>query len=688
MPARMPCTAIGIDERLAPHGLRRAQYRHAVQAKNLPRAEGARVAAQRIDRDLTARMPQHPESAIGNLADLEAGQIALSRFIAQRPDGLHVQPARLESASDFADFVNRVFDTGLYFRGLDYANFIALLYGSAATGAQGSPDEVLLAADITFFRPERQALYKEILIDGDEAAYLFEPLYPEAAEGGLTTEARVRLDIDEFIASAWTQGVRFGIDVAAVRTGFEVDKAERRVIARTLPFVPGKDAEVCELAPGLHRNNAPRRLLGDRVDLRQFETRYPQVAAGLRLVRKNPRTPGVDGYSLGGQTLPAPIPKDFDLAILAGPGTRINREDGAEYLLATVCGFLSIDRQSNQFSVTDKIVSHEGVSVRTTGDLLLTGEEYEQHGEIQEKRVVQCRSITAYADVYGRIISTGGLVRLKRNLVGGSASNEDGDIIVDGMASGATLTARGGCINVKRADNCVIVARQVVVGQATNCDIVAEQLTIEVAEACALAAQRTDLGSSRARRELDTVLLVLLPDLSAYDARLNTLRGKRMATEKAISAHRARMDVLRSDREVANYLALAQRLRNHAATLSADQQVGWRRLSARVAPTLRSLSQLSDLVKELAAESDTFGNQIDAVLAAREETCSKVNCELLRVEGETRVSALLPRPADLPLHALPVKELKVRLRRTDAASRLLFAGHAGQFSWSYRSPPA
>ncbi|MBO3707607.1 MAG: DUF342 domain-containing protein [Candidatus Accumulibacter sp.] len=634
-------------------------------------------------------MPQHPESAIGNLADLETGQIALSRFIVQRADGLHVQPARLESASDFADFVHRVFDTGLYFRGLDYPRFIALLHGGTASGGQDSPDEVLLAADITFFRPERQALYKEFLIDGDEATYLFEPLYAAAAaDDGLATETRVRLDIDEFIASAWTQGVRFGIDVAAVCAGFEVDKVERRVIARTLPHVPGKDAEVCELAPGLHRNNAPRRLVGDRVDLRQFETRYPQVAAGLRLVRKNPRTAGVDGCTLGGEVLPAPLPKDFDLASLAGPGTRISREDGAEYLVATVCGFLSIDRQSNQFSVTDKIVSHEGVSVRTTGDLLLTGEEYEQHGEIQEKRVVQCRSITAYADVYGRIISAGGLVRLKRNLVGGSASNEEGDIIVDGMASGATLTAIAGCITVKRADNCVLVARQVVVGQATNCNIVAEELTVEVAEACALAAQTARLASARARGELDTVLLLLLPDLSAYDAKLNALRGKRVGTEKAIAAHRARMEVLRSDKEVANYLALAQRLRNHEATLSADQQVGWRRLSALVAPTLRSLSQLSDLVKELVAESAAFGQQIDAVLAAREEACSKVNCDLARVEGETRVSALLPRPADLPLHALPPRELKARMRRTDAATRLLFAGHAGQFSWSYRSRPA
>ncbi|HRL76095.1 MAG TPA: FapA family protein [Candidatus Accumulibacter phosphatis] len=633
-------------------------------------------------------MPQHPESAIGNLADLDDGQIALSRFIVQREGGLHVQPGRLEAATELADFVDRVIATGLYFRGLDYECFISLLYGHPATRGPASPDEVLLAADITAFRPERRALYKELLIDGDEAAYLFEPLYLESPDGEPATETRVRLDVDEFIASAWAQGVRFGIDVAAVGAGFDVDKAERRIVARSLPYVPGKDAEVCELAPGLHRNNAPRRLLGDRVDLRQFETRYPQVAAGLRLVRKNPRTPGTDGRNLAGQALPPPLSKDFDLASLAGPGTRISHEDDGEYLLTTVCGFLNIDRQSNQFSITDKIISHEGVSVRTTGDLLLTGEEYEQHGEIQEKRVVQCRSITAYADVYGRIISTGGLVRLQKNLVGGSASNDDGDIVVEGMASGASLTALAGCINVKRADNCVLLARQVIVGQATNCNIVADELTIEVAEACALAAQTTRLGSSRARRELDNVLLLLLPDLSAYDTKLSSLRGKRAATDKAIAAHRARMDVLRNDKEVANYLALAQRLRNHEATLSADQQVGWRRLSALVAPTLRSLSQLSELVKELATESEAFGKQIDAVLAAREEACSKLNCDIARIEGETRVSALLPRPADVPLHALPGKELKARLRRTDAATRLLFAGHAGQFSWSYRSRPA
>jgi uncharacterized protein (DUF342 family) len=659
-----------------------------------------------IDLDLTAVMPQHPESAIGNLADLQEGQIALSRFIVQRDAGLYVSLSRLESATDFSDFVNRVFASGLYFRGLDYPRFLSLLYDDPIGVGMNAGEEVFLAADITSLRPERQALYQAPLIENGEAAYLFEPRYreeesdqafveqgedlaqPVSDRGHQPAETRVYLDVDEFIANAWTKGVRFGIDVAVVREGLELDKPERRVVARSRPCVPGKDAEIVEQAPGLRRNNAPRRLLGDRVDLRQFETRYPQVAAGIRLVKKTPRTPGLDGWDISGEPLPAPLPKDCDLESLAGPGTRINREADGEYLLASVCGFLNIDRRSNQFSVADKIVSHEGVSVRTTGDLLLTGEVYEQHGEIQEKRVVQCRSITAYADVFGNIVSSGGVVCLKHNLVGGSASNDEGDIVVEGMASGATLTAHHGCITVRQADNCVLLGRQVVVGQATNCAIVADEVTLDVSEACGVAARAITVQTARSRRELDTVLLLLLPDLSTYAAQIAALEKKCAALDKEIAEHRSRIDALRSEKEVASYLLLAGKLRRQEVTLSAEQQVGWRRLSALVAPVLRTMSQLAEVARELDGNLNALRSQHNEVTAAREQACSGIACTVERVEGETRVSTLLLRLADTPLSALPGKDLKARLRRTDPATRLLFSGTAGHFAWSYRPPSA
>jgi hypothetical protein len=648
-------------------------------------------------------LPEEPKSAIGNLADLEDGQIALSRYIVKRADGLYVNLSRLDSPADFADFVERTFALGLYFRALDYAQFQSLLYDDPASREQAGPAEVFLALDIATFRPQRQSLYKDLRIQHGEAIYLFEAIYLDAASdeqaaedsassprqqlAGGPLESRAWLDVDEFIASAWTRGVRFGLDIAALEEGFQLDKPERRVVARSRPFVAGKNAEVSEQAPGLHRNNAPRRLLGDRVDLRQFETRYPQVAAGLRLVKKSPRTLGVDGRDVTGEVLPAPLPKDFDLERMAGAGTLLSREADGEFLVASVCGFLTIDTRSHQFSVTDKIVSHEGVSTRTTGDLMLTGEEYEQHGEIQEKRVVTCRSIIAFADVFGNIVSTGGTVRLKQNLVGGSASNDDGDIVVEGVASGATLIAPHGCVTLKRADNCTIIARQVVIERATLCDIVADALSLELAEACAAAARNIQVQSARMRKEIGNVFLLLLPDASNEEAGIVALQEKRAVLEKEIAAHRAKLDAVRGGKDVTSYLRLASKFRRGEVTLTPEQEAGWRRLSAVVAPALKTCSLLAEAVNELVAQSTRVGLEIDEALAAAEQACGELACTVERVEGETRISALQAKPADTPLHALPRKELKIRLRATDAATKKLFSGSSGRFSWTYQKTP-
>lgn len=649
-------------------------------------------------------MPEYPETAIGNLVDLKEGQVALTRFIVQREDGLYVQPAQLDSPEVFLDFVNRVIGIGLYFRSLDYAHFSSLLYDDPPRTVHDAPTEIFLAADITTFQPQRQSLYKALRIQGNQAVYLFEPLYrdslvdPEATEtqtGGRAggpessrevSEERICLDVDEFIAAAWAKGIRFGIDVAAVREGILLDKPERRVVARSRLGTPGKDAELRELASGLHRNNAPRRLLGDRVDLRQFETRYPQVAAGLQLVQKIPRTLGVDGRDVKGLAIPVGLPKDFDLQNLAGPGTEVCHNKDGEFLVASVCGFLNIDMRTNQFSVAEKIVSHEGVSARTTGDLWLTGEVYEQHGEIQEKRVVKCRSIMAYADVFGHIESTGGLVRLKNNLIGGSASNAQGDIVVEGVASGATLIAHEGCIQIKRAENCVIVARRVVVEQATRCDIVGDELSIDVCDSGALAAKSLHVAVARSRRELDNVFLLLLPDLSAYDKQIEALRQKDASLAKMLAAQRDKIEALRSETEVARYLLLAEKLRRNEISLRPEQQVGWRRLSAAVAPALRTLSQLGEAANQVNSEANAVRAQIEALLAAKAASCQQVSGTVARVEGETRVSTLLIRQSETPLSALTGKELKARLRRTDTSTTLLFAAADGQFAWNCAPP--
>ncbi|HPP46580.1 MAG TPA: FapA family protein, partial [Accumulibacter sp.] len=471
-----------------------------------------------------------------------------------------------------------------------------------------------------------------------------------------------------------------------LQTGIDTEKTVRLVVAKPLAFVSGRDAELKELAPGLHRNNAPRRLSGGRLDLRSFETCYPQVSAELPLAQKIPLQAGVDGRDILGQPLPAPAAKDFDLTAIAGPGTRVSSEKDGEYLLACRAGFLVIDTKTQQFSVSEKIVSHEGVSVRTTGDLSLNVEEYEQHGEIQEKRIVHCRSITAHGAVCGQIISSGGLVCLKSNLVGGSASNAAGDIVVEGLASGATLTAQAGAIKLKRADNCLIRAQRVTIERAVNCDIVADEVSIDLAEGCAVAGKTIQLSWARSWRELDNSVLVRLPDLAGSFARQRALQTRLSEVQQARSALQEKLSELRSEKEMASYLRLAGEIRRQERVLSPEQEAGWQRLAAKMAPALRLMAKLNGLLKQHESEIQQLDQQLAELKQENETACQGINCQIEQSEGDTRVVTYQPAAGQESLFLLSPKELKLRLRRCDEKTRCLFAGSGQRFAWNYRPP--
>ncbi|MFZ2852665.1 MAG: flagellar assembly protein A [Rhodocyclaceae bacterium] len=641
------------------------------------------------------------QSSSENKSDWQDGQSGLSRFIVKRDGGVYVNLSRLESPADFCGFAVRVFSASAFFRSLDYPTFLSLLYGE---GNHGNAQEVRFAADIVSFPLERQALYKTLKIEGDEAVYMFEPVFLEStvdeplmgelADGGIGVIGSVakavstptKLDIDEFIAAAWAQGVRFGIDFGAVYDAIRSQKTVRIVVARPRPFTLGQDAEIKEQTKDLQRDNAPRKLFGGKVDLCQFENRYPQVLADIRLLRKIPRVLGVNGRDIAGDLLLAPVPEDFDLGSLCSAGTRVEFQKDGEFLLSAVGGFLNVDKASGQLSITDKIINREGVSARTTGDLSLSGDDYEVHGEIQEKRLVECRSVTAYADVFGSILSRGGKVHMKKNLVGGSATNESGDIVVDGLASAAVLIALNGSVTVARADSCLIVAREIFLGQGTRCDLLAESIVVDKADGCALAGKNLRVVASGSRGQNDCVVSVLIPDLSAYRARIGALAVKRDALLQEVDALRAKSAALRAQPEVVRYVGIAGKLQRKELNLSAEQQAAWQKMVAQVTPALRTLKQMGESIKALEEDSAELVSQAETLQQAEGTACNDIACVIDQINGDTRVRTLAV-PLDAPaLASLPPKEIRLRLRATDAATASLFSGSSGAFDWRYTPP--
>jgi hypothetical protein len=643
-------------------------------------------------------------SAIGNIADLGEHEVLLPAFIERRPEGLFVGVTAARFDTGFPAFVERVFAAGTYFVDLDYAAFQDLLFGEADE-AGGT---VRLASDIKPFPAARRALYRAVKLSPDRsvAEYMFEPvelqveelvpLYGPAGADGVAEvvgQETVRygvptqLNFDEFVAAMWEKSVRFGIDTAAVSAALASGQVQRLEIARMQAPLPGQDASIEEKTEALHRDNAPRILPDGRMDLRQFKNRFPQIKADVRLLHKLPRQLGKAGHEITGALLEPALPKDFDFSALAGPGTRIENSAAGEFIVSARDGFLGIDTQTNQVSVTEKIVSREGVSMRTTGDVALTGDEFEEHGEVQERRVVEGRHMTFFSDVYGKIISRGGRILLKACIAGGQAISPEGSIIVMGRASRATLEARGGEIQVEFAEGCTIVGSRVKITKAVNCAILGEEVTIGISEGSAIAGKRVAIEQSTTRKDTETIVALLLPDFTRYDDAVKVLEEERQQAKKFVAIQDESLAQMLVDTGFKQYLALATTIAKGGAKLSAQHEANWRQAQKNFASQASNWQVMqqarTDALKKLAALDAEIADYAERKLRAGDG----IACTIAHVRGDTLVRRRAFQPDKSVIGGSQAQEIAAHLREFGTSGDRLFMGSAGEFTWRPNQEP-
>lgn len=603
----------------------------------------------------------------------------LPHGLVQRDAGVYfdlsLAPAQLRAA------VDQLFLSGQLLAGLDYGLFLLTLFHAPAPRAAPKGDALLrIAARVAPFPPQRRALYKQIKIRGDSAEFYFEALAPDA-DGQMPA----RREFDELVADLWGKGVHYGIDAVAVRAILDSGKAERITVARTLPPQPGHDAQLVEVSQGIHRDDAPRERSDGRLDLLSFKNRFPQVKKHARLLRLLPGTPGLPGYDLAGKALPPPAPLELDLATVAGVGTAVEHFSDGDYVVATQDGYVNVD-EHGKISIENKIVSREGVSSRTTGNLKLRAA-YEEYGEVQEQRQLDGSDITIHGDVYGHLHSHGGLIWLKRNLVGGTAFNEHGDVRVEGVASGSVLQALSGEIHLKRAESCVIAGTRVVIDSASNCEIIADEVIIELAEGCAVAARTIRIGSAGPRKQVEMLLFPLVPDLGPLEQRIADGLAKAAQFLQVQHKRQQEIDAIAQLPEVRNYLTLAGQLRRGELQLQPAQQLQYDKLAARIAPVLKEVARLRVDVKQ----SEIMHAQMLALVAQvrqeRQAAAGQTRCTLGLIDGETAVRALVVPPGPAKVYDRPPKEIKALLRSATPATQPVFADSTGSLDWTYSPPP-
>lgn len=603
--------------------------------------------------------------------------------IVKRADGVFFDAAA--SASACLAAVSQVFLGSGYFTSIDYPVFIKVLYNCGPDLPERLQGKPLLrfADDIESFHAQRRALYKSVKIINGEAEYYFEPVFFEVPD---LPSQPAKLNFDEFVSDMWVKGIRFGIDAPAVKDAIAGARTARIVAARRLNATPGRDATIVEVSRDIHRSNAPREKADGKFDLNSFQNRFPQVKPHIRLLRKVPRSPGQRGYELSGIVIEPLPPRDLELSSVAGEGTMIENLPEGEFLVSGVEGFLSVDAASKRISIGPKIISREGVSSRTTGNLQLTGE-YEEFGEVQEQRLVDGGNITIHGDVFGNINSRGGVITLSRNLVGGSAVNADGDILVKGVASGAVLQTKKGDVSLQRAESCIISGTRVVIGEASNCEIMADEVVIQVAVGCAIAARKIEIVSAGPRKQSEMLLFPLVPDTATCDKKIAELSVQAGKHEREAQQRKLEIDSITGQQEVRNYLTLATRVRKREVVLTHEQEPLFHKMAAAVGPSLRAVAKISLSMKAAQAQQAQVQEQIEQVLAEKRAVMRGSRCTVEKVTGELLVRSMVFVPVKgAAAHDRPPKDIKAKVRSTAAGLTTIFSGSSGEVSWMLGSP--
>ena len=600
--------------------------------------------------------------------------------IVKRPEGVYADPSVLGTV--FAAAIDSVFSNNSYFAGLNYAVLIKAIYNHGPDLPRAASGEMMIrfADDLLPFDPLRRQLYKAVKLSDGRAEYQFEPvvLTDPADPDGAGTPAW--LDVDEFVADMWTKGIRFGIDVAAVRAVIASGKMERVVVAARLDPVPGIDAQIIEVSSDLHRSDAPRQLANGKLDLMAFQNRFPQIKEGVRLLQKIPRKDGAIGFELSGIPIEPPLPKDIELGPMAGAGTVIEVNADGEFLLSMQAGFLNVDSKSHQLSVDDKIVSRDGVSARTTGNLQLTGD-YEEFGEVQEKRVIEGESVTIHADVFGNIVSRGGTILLNHNMVGGSAHNARGDIRIKGVVSGSVLQTSVGEVVLNRAESCIISGTKVTIEHAANCEIMADEVIIKNAEGCAVAARKIVIESAGPRKQTEMQLFALEPDSARIDEAIVAMTAKAAEFGEAVVARKAEMEGLTSQPDVRKYVMLASKIRKNELTLTPEQVPQFQKMAASVGPALKAIAKVSLDVK--AAETEQLAAEllITQLQQQRRDCAGQSTVDVQALTGDTVLLSMKFNPDGSTLYDLPSKDIKARLRSNYEAGEVILSADAGKIEW-------
>jgi hypothetical protein len=433
-----------------------------------------------------ASTTNNPDNGVGATSFL-LGLIARENAgLALGADGFYFENGTSAGADALIVALDAIFTGGYFINDFQYGAVLAFLVED-----QAPPDGKLrLGGNLAAFDTSRDEAYEKAIISDDREAYY------EFFSGAPVPSGR-----DEMLGVLWRFGIRCGIDTASLENTLTegARKPGKYLVARSIPMVEGCDAKPVPLLSFQRQRTIKETDVVGHADMHFYECGFPQTPNGPGphpLLEKLPAVPGRAGRTVSGKRIEAQPAKDFDLARMAGAGTRV-ADHGGKPMIVTDHGGFFIDVDAKQ---TISVSAHAKNSFPIgpkTGSFEVRGEFFEQCGDIEHQYLLIGRNIEIRpGSVFGRVVSHSGHVVVAGKIEsGGQVEAEGGNVTVESAVLGGRIVALAGKITVKQAEGSVLIAREVEVAEsAVNCFIIADTIRIKKAVGIALYAQNVAIG--------------------------------------------------------------------------------------------------------------------------------------------------------------------------------------------------
>ena len=309
-----------------------------------------------------------------------------------------------------------------------------------------------------------------------------------------------------------------------------------------------------------------------------------------------------------------------------------------------------------------------------------------EHHEVREGRTVRGHNMTFHAPVFGEVVSGGGRIRFENSLGWGTAMNPAGHIHALKRAFSATLQAPGGIVEIASAESCLIIGREVSVGEAVKCQIFAHTLHVGTATGCMIAGRNIDIGRARPHKLEPNIVTMVVPELPDLSDQLQPLHADMALKKTRVDVLTGNIEAFKANPALTQYLTIRGQVRAGMLKLTDDQTHGFLQMEER-------LGEMASALEAAVAERRSLGKalaavtaQVGALLDGQAAVLSECHCKISHVDGETLVRQLLEAHDDPDLSMVPLPMIPKILFRNDASVKMLYAIHEGTLDWTAGQP--